>query len=187
MFFSLGGILHKVQNAPFFNFGVPLCWVFTDQLNSLWDNASWCNNFTRVVVIILIWRGQASKIILGPFCLRYWGDPNPTFTIVLTKLWGAQAPPAHSKTTPLFTYIIVIHSFIHKGMQTSGLGLVNFSVFVYTNSLAKTRKSQILGLVNFSFFKGYVYTNSLTVRDTSILKPDLESRQKALPKSEKSS
>ena len=109
------------------------------------------------------------------------------------------------------------HSFIHKGMQTSGkafhipesgiwnaecgmrnhsitkthksqiLGLVNFSVFVYTNSLAKTRKSQILGLVNFSFFKGYVYTNSLTVRDTSILKPDLESRQKALPKSEKSS
>ena len=84
-------------------------------------------------------------------------------------------------------YLHNSHSFIHKGMQTSGLGLVNFSVFVYTNSLAKTRKSQILGLVNFSFFKGYVYTNSLTVRDTSILKPDLESRQKALPKSEKSS
>ena len=25
---------------------------------------------------------QAFKIILGPFCLKYWGGPNPTFTIV---------------------------------------------------------------------------------------------------------
>ena len=37
------------------------------------------------------------------------------------------------------------------------------------------------------YVEGYVYTNSLTVRDTSILKPDLESRQNALQKSEKSS
>ena len=25
---------------------------------------------------------QASKIMLGSFCLKYWGGPNPTFTIV---------------------------------------------------------------------------------------------------------
>ena len=25
---------------------------------------------------------QASKIIFGPLCLKYWGGPNPTFTIV---------------------------------------------------------------------------------------------------------
>ena len=37
----------------------------------------------RGVVMLLILVGpQASKIILEPFCLKYWGGANPTFTIV---------------------------------------------------------------------------------------------------------
>ena len=36
----------------------------------------------RGVVMILILEGhQASKIILEPFCLKYWGGANPTFSI----------------------------------------------------------------------------------------------------------
>ena len=48
--------------------------------------------------------GRSSKIIFGPFSLKYWGEgggSKPTYTIVWAKYWGARAPLAHSKTTPL--------------------------------------------------------------------------------------
>ena len=46
----------------------------------------------RGVVILLTWGAQASKIILGPFCLKYWGAQTLLLQWSEPNIEGALAP-----------------------------------------------------------------------------------------------
>ena len=69
---------------------------------------------------------QASKIILGPFCLKYWWGPKPYFYYSLSKMLG---PPAHSKTALLYMLTNIHLGCLGQSLLTQGLK----AEFLYIN------------------------------------------------------
>ena len=65
---------------------------------------------------------QAAKIILGPFNLKKWRGQTLLLLYSEPKTGGAQALPAHSKTTPL------INTWFVKYTQTLELQNVNYNM-----------------------------------------------------------